>query len=92
LLPAAAALLAADRKSGRHELTREPIWRVTVEDPGELLETAAAADLVGRSPAFIAKRLEQGTIPTQRLEDQVRLPRQALLAWKAVMDAHKLLD
>ena len=92
LVPVAAALLAADRKTARHELTREPIWRVTVADPGDVIDTAAAADLVGRSPAFIAKRLEQGTIPTVRQDDQVRLPRQALLAWKAIMDAHKLLD
>ncbi len=92
LVPVAAALLAADRKAARHELTREPIWRVTVAEPGELIDTAAAADVLGRSPSFIAKRLEQGTIPTVRQDDQVRLPRQALLAWKAIMDAHKLLD
>lgn len=92
LVAAAGELIAADKKSARHELTREPIWRVTAADPGEVVETAAAADLIGRSPAFVSKRLDQGTIPTVRDGDQVRLPRQALLAWKAVMDAHALLD
>lgn len=97
LLAAAARLFAANRKSARQDLTREPIWRVAVADPGPLLETAAAAELIGRSPAFLAKRLEQGTIPFYRLavaghSDQLRLPERALRAWKAVMDAHQLLD
>jgi hypothetical protein len=96
MLAAAAGLMGANRKSARQDLTREPLWRVTAADPGELLDTAAAAALLERSPTFIAKRLEQGTIPTvRRLEngnEVVRLPRPALLAWKAIMDAHKLLD
>lgn len=89
---AADALVEAHRKNARHDLSREPLWRVTTSDPGELIDTAQAAELVGRSPSFIAKRLEQGTIPLHRQGDQVRLPKTALLAWKAVMDKHKLLE
>jgi len=92
LLDTAARLAKANRKAVRHDLTREPLWRVCVAEPGELLDTAAAGELVGRSPTFVAKRLESGTIPWLRQGDQVRLPRAALVAWKAVMDAHKLLD
>ncbi len=85
-------MLAANRKAVRQDLCREPLWRVTIADPGELLDTAQAAEVLGRSPAFIAKRLEQGTIPTFRKDDQVRIPRRALESWKAVMEKHKLLD
>ncbi|MBA3684425.1 MAG: hypothetical protein H0W72_04205 [Planctomycetes bacterium] len=92
LLATAQRLVKANRKAARHDLTREPIWRVTAPEPGEVLETAAAGDAIGRSPAFIVKRLEQGTIPSVRQDDQVRLPARALRAWKAVMDAHQLLD
>ncbi len=92
LLPACTELMARDRKSARHELTREPIWRVTVPDPGELLDTADAAALTGRSPTFIAKRLESGTMPSHRKGDEVRLPRTALTAWLAVMAEFKLLE
>lgn len=96
LLLAAEALFAANRKSARQDLTREPIWRV-VGEPGPLLDTGAAAELIKRSPAFVAKRLEQGTIPSHRAQqpgqpDQVRIPETALRAWLAVMEAHKLLD
>jgi len=92
IVAAADALVEAQRKNARHDLSREPLWRVTTPDPGELIDTAQAAELVGRSPSFIAKRLEQGTIPLHRQGDQVRLPKTALLAWKAVMDKHKLLE
>ena len=92
LVAAADALVKANRKNARHDLGREPIWRVAAEDPGELLDTAQAAELVGRSPAFIAKRLEAGTIPAHRQGEQLRIPKRGLLAWKAVVDAHRLLD
>lgn len=92
LLAATALMFARDKKSSRHDLTREPVWAVRGGDPGELLDTAAAATLVGRSPTFIAKRLEQGTIPSHRAGDQVRIPARALAAWKAVMEGHQLLE
>jgi len=92
LVAAADALVKANRKNARHDLGREPIWRVAAEDPGELLDTAQAAELVGRSPSFIAKRLEAGTIPVHRQGEQVRIPKRGLLAWKAVVEAHRLLD
>lgn len=96
LLPAAETLFAANRKSARQDLTREPIWRV-VGDPGALLDTGAAAELIKRTPAFVAKRLEQGTIPSHRAQqagqpDHVRIPEVALRAWLAVMETHRLLD
>lgn len=96
LLEAAAQLFAANKKSARQDLTREPIWRVVVA-PGTTLETAAAAEAIGKPAAFVAKRLEQGTIPFHRQSaagqpDQVRIPEAALKSWLAVMQAHKLLD
>jgi hypothetical protein len=97
LLAGAASLLAANRKSARQDLTREPIWRVVVADPGRLLDTTEAAALIGRSTTFLAKRLENRTIPYHRTNDgvqgeQIRVPEQALVAWKAVIDEYKLLD
>jgi hypothetical protein len=92
LVAAADALVKANRKNARHDLGREPIWRIAAEDPGELLDTAQAAERIGRSPAFVSKRLEAGTIPVHRQGEQVRIPARGLLAWKAVMDAHRLLD
>jgi hypothetical protein len=92
LIATAELMVARDKKSFRHDLTREPIWIVRLADPGELLDTAAAAAVSGRSPAFIAKKLEQGTIPVHRSGDQVRIPAQALAAWKAVMDRYKLIE
>lgn len=92
LLPAAEALITADRKLARQALTREPLWQVTTGDPGELLDTAAAAELIGRSPAALAKRLEARTIPCHEQAGQIRLPRRALVAWQQVMAAHGLLD
>jgi hypothetical protein len=96
LLPAVRDLVAANKKSARQDLTREPIWRVVV-NPGELLDTNAAATHINRSTAFIAKRLEQGTIPFHREQqtgqpDQIRLPKQALSAWIAAMNEFKFLD
>jgi hypothetical protein len=96
LMEAANTLFAANKKSARQDLTREPIWRVVV-DPGPTLDTAAAAEFIGKAAAFVAKRLEQGTIPFHRQSgpsqpDHVRIPAGALKAWLAVMQAHKLLD
>jgi hypothetical protein len=92
LLSAAEMMMARDRKSCRHDLTREPLWAVRLPDPGQLLDTAQAALAIGRSHTFIAKRLEQGTIPSHRQGEQLRLPSVALLAWKAVMDRFSLLE
>jgi hypothetical protein len=96
-LGGAAALFAANRKSARQDLAREPIWRVVVRQPGVLLDTTQAAAVVGRSTTFLAKRLENRTIPYHRTNDgvqgeQIRVPEQALVAWKAVIDEYKLLD
>ncbi len=96
LLDAANQLFAANKKSARQDLTREPIWRVVVA-PGTTLETGAAAEAIGKPVTFVAKRLEQGTIPFHRLivagqPDHVRIPEAALKSWLAVMQAHKLLD
>ena len=91
-LVATARLLATvDRKAARNDLTKEPIWQV-VGEPGTLLDTAQAAERIGRSTSFVAKRLEGKTIPWCRSAEQVRLPERALDAWKAVMDELKLLD
>ncbi len=92
LRPAVDALIAANRKLARQALTREPMWQVKASDPGELLDTAAAAELTGRSPAALAKRLEARTIPCYEQAGQVRLPRRALIAWQQVLSAHGLLD
>lgn len=92
LIVAAEALQAADRKSFRHALGREPLWRVTVAEPGALLDTREAADLLDRSINFVAKRLEQGTLPTVTDGEQVRIPKRGLEAWKAVMEHFSLLD
>jgi hypothetical protein len=92
LLPAAERLMTANRKLARQALTREAIWQVTAADPGELLDTAAAAALINRSTTFVAKRLEARTIPFHLHDGQLRLPRRALTAWLAVMEWGKLLD
>jgi hypothetical protein len=92
LRPAADALVAANRKLARQALTREPLWQVLAAEPGEVVDTAGAADLIGRSPAFVSKRLEARTIPFHVRDGQLRLPRTALLAWKTVLDAHQALD
>lgn len=92
LRPAVDALFTANRKLARQALTREPIWQVTVADPGELVDTATAADLLGRSTTFVSKRLEARTIPLYARDGQVRLPRRTLLAWKSALDAHHALD
>lgn len=92
LRPAVQALIAADRKLARQALTREPLWQVTTADPGELLDTATAAELIGRSPTALAKRLEARTIPCHEQAGQVRLPRRALLAWMQVTAEHGLAE
>ncbi len=91
LLPVVERLWACNRKAARQDLTKEPLWQVMVADPGELLDTAAAAELTGRSTSFLAKRLESATIPFCKSGDQLRLPRPALSAWKAVMEQWQLL-
>ncbi len=93
LLAGAEQLRNADRKAFRHALNREPLWRVTIADPGELLDTHDAAELIDRSATFVAKRLENGTIPCYRSDDdELRIPRQALENWQAVMERYELLD
>lgn len=93
LIAAAEGLQRADRKAFKHDLNREPLWRCAVEDPGEVLDTGEAADLLDRSITFVAKRLEQGTIPFHRsAQGELRIPKQALLNWKAMMDHFQLLD
>lgn len=92
LRPAVDALVAADRKLARQALTREPLWQVTAADPGELLDTAAAAELTGKSPTALAKRIEARTMPCHEREGQVRIPRRALAAWREALAAHALLD
>lgn len=92
LAPAVDALVAADRKLARQALTREPLWQVTAEDPGDLLDTAAAAELLGRSPTAIAKRLEARTVPLHARDGQVRLPRRALDAWRTALGKHGLIE
>ena len=97
LLPTAEKLWAADRKTARQDLTREPLWQVLVAPAadaadGGVMDTAAAADFLGRSTTFVVKRLEGGTIPWYRGADEsVRLPTATLAAWKAIMDQWKLL-
>jgi hypothetical protein len=96
LLPAVRDLVSANKKSARQDVTREPIWRVVV-NPGELIDTTAAAAHINRSPTFIAKRLEQGTIPFHRESqagqtDHIRIPQQALSAWFAALNEFKFLD
>jgi len=92
LITAAERLIARDRKSARHDLTREPLWAVVRSDPGELLDTAQAAAAIGRSTTFVGRRLEQGTLPSHRQGEQLRIPKDALMAWKAVLDHFRLLD
>lgn len=92
LASAVEALVAANRKLARQALTREPLWQVTAAEPGELLDTAAAAELLGRSPTAIAKRLEARTIPLHVRDGQVRIPRRALDAWREVLDRHGLIE
>jgi hypothetical protein len=92
LLAAADRLAKRNRKLMRQDLTREPIWAVRPELAGDLLDTATAAQVLGRSPTFVAKRLEAGTIPLTRQDGQLRIPAGALAAWKTVLDRHGLLD
>ncbi|MFW5845872.1 MAG: hypothetical protein ACOCXJ_06570, partial [Planctomycetota bacterium] len=92
LIPAVELLKQADRKAFRHDLNREPLWAVVQEDPGELLDTAAAARRIDRSASFVAKRLEQATIPVTRMDGQLRVPARGLDAWYALMCHFGLLD
>lgn len=92
LSPAVDALVAADRKLARQALTREPLWQVMAAEPGELLDTATAAVLLGKSPTAIAKRLEARTVPLHARDGQVRIPRRALDAWRSALGRHGLLD
>jgi hypothetical protein len=90
LLPTARLLVAADRKAARNDLTKEPIWQVHA-DPGEVLDTAAAAIAIDRSTSFVVKRLEARTLPWCRREDQIRLPQRTLAGWLAIMQEFALL-
>ncbi len=90
LLPTARLLLAADRKAARNDLTKEPIWEVHA-DPGEVLDTAAAATAIDRSTTFVVKRLAAGTLPWCRRDEQLRLPRRTLAGWSAIMQEFALL-
>ena len=90
LLPTARLLIAVDRKSARNDLTKEPIWQVHA-DPGEVLDTAAAATAIDRSTSFVVKRLEARTLPWCRRGDQVRLPQRTLAGWLAIMQEFALL-
>ncbi len=92
LAQAVDALVAANRKLARQALTREPLWQVTAQDPGELLDTATAAELLGRSPTAIAKRLEARTVPLHAHDGQVRIPRRALDAWREALGKHGLIE
>ncbi len=92
LAPAVDALVAADRKIARQALTREPLWQVTAAEPGELIDTATAADLLGRSPTAIAKRLEARTMPLHVRDGQVRIPQRAFDAWREVLGRHGLIE
>ena len=91
LLPAAQRLTARHRKLARQDLTREPIWRV-LDPPGDLLDTNAAADLLGKSTTAIAKRLESRTMPWHEADGRIRIPRQAAEAWKAALTATNCWD
>lgn len=92
LVAAAAALKKADRKSFRHDLNREPLWQVTVKEPGELLAVEDVADRIERSVNFVAKRVESRTIPVVVDGDEVRIPAAGLAAWQAVVAEFGLLD
>ncbi|TVR14659.1 MAG: DNA-binding protein [Planctomycetota bacterium] len=92
LLAQSDAMQRADRKSFRHDLGREPLWQVTIADPGPSIDVAEAADILDRSINFVAKRLDNRTIPHAWRGDELVIPRQALAAWKAVMDHHRLID
>ncbi|MDA3959694.1 MAG: hypothetical protein PF961_02805 [Planctomycetota bacterium] len=93
LIAAAESLRQADRKAFRHDLNREPLWRIAVADPGPVLDTHAAAEHIDRSVNFVAKRLDAGTIPFHRNSDgELRIPVQALDAWWAMMQHFNLLD
>jgi hypothetical protein len=93
LLAGAEALKKADRKSFRHDLNREPLWQVTVAEPGETIAVEAAADRLDRSIAFVAKRVEGRTIPVVLDADgAAAIPVAVLDGWKAVMDAYQLLN
>ena len=92
LQPAVDALVAANRKLARQALSREPLWQVTAADPGELIDTAMAAECIARSSSFVSKRIEARTIPFHIHGEQLRLPKRALAAWKTVLDQHHILD
>jgi hypothetical protein len=86
VVAAAKTLIAANRKSAKLDLTREPLWRVLVPVvESDLLDTAAAAQLAGLEPYIVAKRLDAGTFPCVRDGERVRVPRAALETWQAVM-------
>ena len=91
-LAQAEELKRADRKSFRHDLNREPLWQVTTQDTGPLLELAQAAELLDRSLNFVGKRLESGAIPFVIQEGERKIPEHGLKAWKAIMETYELID
>ena len=92
LIHLAEELQSADKRSFRHDLGREPLWQVAVAEPGELLDTNAAADRLDRSIHFVAKRLENASIPVWSDGEQLRIPQTSLDTWKTVMDHFGLLE
>ncbi len=92
LLNAAQRMMDIDQKSCRHDLNKEPVWVITCKPNGESLDTADAADLLDRSLQFINKRLESGTLPFYKDNDDTIIPKQALEAWQKVMQTLNLLD
>ena len=92
LIAGAEQLKIADKKAFRHDLGREPLWVVRVDEPGELVDTNEAADILDRSVAFVAKRLEHATIPVFKHDGEIRIPKQALLSWQTLMNTYQLLD
>ena len=92
LITLAERLQVADKRSFRHDLGREPMWQVAVAEPGELFDTHAAADYLDRSIHFVAKRLENASIPCWADGDQLRIPKNSLDAWRMVMEHFQLLE
>lgn len=92
LIAAVERLQKADKRAWRHDLTREPLWSVTFA-PKETISVEEAATLLGRSTSAVSKRLETGRLPTYRdAENHIVIPKQAFLAWKAVVERFSLLD
>lgn len=92
LLLAAQRMHDADASSFRHDVNKEPLWRVSSKPQGRCLDTADAADLLDRSLTFMAKRIDNGTLPSYRQGEEVTIPEQSLLAWKRIVEHFHLLE